>query len=71
MKISYDKESDVLYIEFRKGEFARNKRIDDFTILDLDNEDQILGIEFLEASKRIPPESLSEVKVKNIIAVEA
>jgi len=69
MEISYDKQADAMYIEFRKGEFARNKKIDDFTIIDLDNAGNILGIELLGVSKRIPAQSLSEVNVKNLLAV--
>ena len=69
MEITYDKDADAVYIEFRKGEFAKNKKMDDFTILDLDEQGGILGIELLDASKRLPPESLSEVRVKNLIAV--
>lgn len=69
MEISYDKEADAMYIEFRKGDFARNKKIDDFTIIDLDKDDNILGIELLDASKRIPRESLSKVNVRNLLAV--
>ncbi len=68
MEIRYDKEADAMYIEFRKGKFAKNKKIDDFTIIDLDKEGKILGIELLDVSKRIPIESLSEVNVKNLIA---
>ena len=64
MEISYDKKADAVYVEFRKGEFAKNKKIDDLTILDLDSEGNILGLELLDASKRIPAESLSEVNVK-------
>jgi len=69
MEISYDKEADAMYIEFRKGEFSKNKKLDDFTILDLDRKGDILGIELLDASKRIPKESLSQVNVKNLLAV--
>ena len=69
MEINYDKEADAVYIEFQKGEFSKNKKIDDFTIIDLDNKGRILGIELLEVSKRIPIESLSEVNVKNLLAV--
>jgi len=68
MEISYDKQADAMYIEFRKGEFAKNKKIDDFTVIDLDKDGNILGIELLEVSKRIPAESLSEVHVKNLLA---
>ncbi len=69
MEISYDKEADAMYIEFRDGEFAKNKKIDDFTIIDLDKDGNILGIELLEVSKRMPAESLSKVRLKNLVAV--
>ncbi|MFH1638168.1 MAG: DUF2283 domain-containing protein [Candidatus Woesearchaeota archaeon] len=69
MEISYDKDADAMYIEFRSGEFAKNKKIDDFTIIDLDKEGNILGIELLDVSKRIPLESLSQVNVKNLLAI--
>ena len=68
MEITYDKEADAMYIEFQKGDFAKNKKIDDFTIIDLDKDDNILGIELLDASKRIPHKSLTEVNVKGLLA---
>tara|TARA_Y100000310_G_C20652306_1_gene800107 strand:+ start:951 stop:1160 length:210 start_codon:yes stop_codon:yes gene_type:complete len=68
MEISYDKDADVVYIEFKKGEFAKNKKVDDLTIIDLDSKGDLLGIEFLDASKRIPAKSLSEVHVRNLVA---
>ncbi|MEK6915031.1 MAG: DUF2283 domain-containing protein [Nanoarchaeota archaeon] len=67
MEITYDKEADAIYIEFRSGEFAKNKKIDDFTIIDLDKDSNILGIELLNVSKRIPLKSLSQINVKNLI----
>ncbi|MBI2668864.1 DUF2283 domain-containing protein [Candidatus Woesearchaeota archaeon] len=71
MEISYDKNADAMYIEFRNGNFAKNKKIDDFTIIDLDINGNLLGIEILQVSKRIPLESLSEVNVKNVLAIPA
>ncbi len=69
MEIRYDKDADAIYIELRKGTFGKNRKIDDFMILDLDNEGNILGIELLDVSKKIPPESLSEVYIKNMAVV--
>jgi uncharacterized protein YuzE len=63
MDITYDKDADALYIRFRDGSFAKNKKLDDLTILDLDKDGHVLGIEILTASKRIPLHSLSNVKV--------
>mgnify|MGYP001597682343 CR=1 FL=1 len=67
MEMTYDREADAMYIEFRKGKFSKNKKIDDFTIIDLDEKENILGIEFLDVSKRIPLESLKEINLKNLI----
>ena len=69
MEIRFDKNADAMYIELRRGKFAKNKKVDDFTIIDMDKEGNILGIELLDVSKRIPSESLSEVNVKNMIAL--
>lgn len=69
MEITYDKQADAVYIEFRKGEFSSNKKIDDTTIIDLDVDGNILGIELLEVSKRLPADAFTEVHVKNILAV--
>jgi len=66
MEITYDKEADAMYIEFRKGKFFKNKKVDDFTIIDFDEKGNILGI-LLDATKRIPLESLKEVNLKNLV----
>ena len=68
MEISYDKDADALYIEFQKGKFQRNKKIDDLTIIDLDENEQILGIELLAVSKRLHLNSLSELKFKTLMS---
>lgn len=71
MEISFDKEADAVYIKFREGNFSKNKVIDRQTIIDLDKKGNILGIELLSVSKRIPSESLSEVSVKNLVPIAA
>lgn len=68
MEIRYDKEADAMYIELRKGKFAKNKKVDDFMVIDLDKSGKLLGIELLNVSKQMPAESLAEVHVKNLIA---
>ena len=70
MEINYDKNADAVYIELSKANFSTNKKIDDFTILDFDEEGKIIGIELLDASKRMPKESLSEVKVGNFLKMK-
>ncbi len=67
MKIEFDKEADALYIEFSSKEFAKNKKIDDSTIIDLDKEGNIIGIELLNVSEKLPKEALSDINVKNLM----
>ena len=71
MEISYDKEADAMYIEFRKGDCSSTKAIDRETIIDLDEKGNLLGIEFLSVSKRIPIKSLSEISIKNLVPIAA
>ena len=68
MKITFDKEADAVYIEFSSGEFASNKKIDNDTIIDLDKNGNILGIELLSVSERIPKNFLSSVQVENLVS---
>ncbi|MFB6246263.1 MAG: hypothetical protein ABEI74_01570 [Candidatus Pacearchaeota archaeon] len=42
--------------------------MDDFTVIDLDKDENILGIEILDSSRQIPAESFSEVNIKNLIS---
>ena len=69
MEIRYDKEVDAMYIQLSSGKFAKNKKIDDLTIFDLDSQGKLLGIELLDASKRFSKKSLQEVHVKNMVVV--
>ena len=64
MEISYDKEADALYIQIKKGKFASNKKIDEETVIDLDENGKLIGLEILSASKRIPVKELKNLKVK-------
>ena len=67
MEITFDKDADAVYIEFSSGDFASNKKMDNNTILDLDKNGNILGIELLNVSNRISKDFLSEVRVKNLV----
>ena len=52
MKIKYDEEADAMYIELKKGDFAKN--------------DNLLGIEILDASKKIQLKSFLTTKKSKI-----
>lgn len=63
MEISLDQKADALYIKFQEGKFAKNKKIDEDTIIDLDQKGRILGIEMLNVSKKIAAKYLESVSV--------
>ena len=64
MEISLDLKADALYIKFQEGRFAKNKRIDEDTLIDLDAKGRLLGIEILNVTKKVPAKDLSGVRVK-------
>ena len=59
MKITYDKEADALYLYFQDGAFSRSKEVANGIILDVGKKNKILGIEILDASKRIKPKNMN------------
>lgn len=71
MEISFDAQADALYIKFSNGKFAKNKKVDEETILDYDSKGKLLGIEILFASKRIAGKYLSNIKIKPPLKVTA
>jgi len=64
MEISLDLKADALYIKFQRGKFAKNKRIDEDTIIDMDDKGRLLGIEILNVTKKVPVKDLAGVSVK-------
>lgn len=60
MKVKYDKEVDILYIQFSDNKINESDEEKAGIILDYDKEGSIVGIEVLNASK----------KMKNINKVE-
>lgn len=65
MKITYDKNADAMYIEIREGEFFTNKKTEDNIIIDLDKDGNMLGIEILDVSKKMPKNFISDVKIRS------
>lgn len=53
MKVKYDKESDVLYIRLNNNPVAESDSEKPGIILDYDSEENIVGIEVLNASKKM------------------
>ena len=63
MQISYNTKTDLLYIRLDdKKQQVINKRVSEDIVLDLGENDRIVGIEILDASKHLNLEGLLPVK---------
>jgi uncharacterized protein YuzE len=63
MKIKYDKEVDILYISFSENEINESDEDKPGVILDYDSQGSIVGIEILDASKKMKNPSNIEYEV--------
>lgn len=71
MRIEYDREADALYIHLRQVPVDDNIDIEEGVTVDLDAERHIVGIEILDASKRLSAEELSRISLENLIPTPA
>jgi uncharacterized protein YuzE len=63
MKVKYDKEADILYIHLSDEKIKESDEDKPGIILDYDNSGNIIGIEVLNASKKIPQPMKFEYEV--------
>lgn len=65
MKVKYDKETDILYISFSEKAIEESDENKPGIILDYAEDGEIVAIEILEASKRMPSPTKVEFDVVN------
>lgn len=51
INLEYDKEADAAYIRIQDGDFAKNRKLSNSVILDLDKNEDVLGIEIINVSE--------------------
>jgi uncharacterized protein YuzE len=66
MKIEYDKDADALYIQLKDAQVNDNIDIENGVTIDLDGDKHIIGIEILEASKKLSLENISTITIANL-----
>lgn len=66
MRISYDPEVDVLYIELRTGTPDDSVDLEEGVTADLDNAGHVLGIEFLDARERLGADALASIALERL-----
>jgi uncharacterized protein YuzE len=63
MKITYDPEVDAMNIKFQSGKYDISKEVAEGIIVDYTREGKVISIEILDASKRMPMESIRDITV--------
>jgi len=66
LKIEYDKEADALYIQLRDALVGDNIDIEEGITVDLDENRHIVGIEILDASKKLSLRDLVNITIENL-----
>lgn len=61
MKVRYDEEANALYIKLQEKKYYESDEIQDGFILDYDEEDNVIGIEILDADKYLRANDLATV----------
>jgi uncharacterized protein YuzE len=54
MKIAYDQQADALYVELQAADVARTIQIDRGTLVDLNSQGQLIGVELIRPARPWP-----------------
>jgi uncharacterized protein YuzE len=63
MKVRYDEKHDIAYIRFSPKKPDGAIEIDEGVILDTTAEDEIVGMEIFDATRRVPIQSLFQLEI--------
>ena len=66
MKIEYDREADALYIQLRDAVVEDNIDIEEGITVDVDENRHIVGIEILDASKKLSLKDIVNITIENL-----
>ena len=66
MKIEYDKQADALYIMLREAQVDDNIDIEEGVTVDLDEKRHIVGLEILDASKKLSLKDIVNITIENL-----
>ena len=64
MRITYDTKADALYISLQEGVFAKNCEAEYGVVMDIGENDELLGIEILDAAKRLDLSDIAKVSIE-------
>ena len=62
MRVRVDEEVDALYFRLDESRIVESEEIRPGVIVDYDDKDQVVGVEFLDISKRAPEKELASIE---------
>ncbi len=65
MRIKLDKENDALYFRLDEKRIVESEEIRPGVILDFDDQDRVVGVEFLNVSTRASQDELSNLQFQS------
>jgi uncharacterized protein YuzE len=69
VQIEYDQKADAMYIWLRKAKYDISEELAENVIIDLDKNGHIIGIEVLDASKKLGKELVNNIlQTENVAA---
>ncbi len=66
MRVKVDKASDTLYFRFDENMIVESEEVRPGVILDFDENERVVGVEFLNISSRTTPEDLSSIQFQSV-----
>ena len=66
MRIRVDKENDNLYFRLDENRIVESEEVQPGVILDFDENNQVVGVEFLRISSRASQEELSSIQFQTV-----
>ncbi|TSC92354.1 MAG: hypothetical protein CEN89_748 [Candidatus Berkelbacteria bacterium Licking1014_7] len=70
MELSFDEKADAFYLRFQKGKIKKTIEINKGTLMDIDAKGQLLGIEILDVSAKMPIKDLGKISINLPIAFQ-
>ena len=61
MKVHFDQESDALYFRLDDSKIVESEEVKPGIVLDYNEKNQVVGVEILDAGKRVPASSLKQM----------
>jgi len=64
MRVHFDQESDALYFRLDDSKIVESEEVKPGIVLDFNEQNQVVGVEILDAGKRVPQASLKQMDFK-------